>query len=96
MSCERLLSQQGQMTWPVSAIAEGEKSTMSGSAELLFTSNVLCLYRPLKQRPALFLDVVMPSGLCASIIVHLSLTVTGYNNGHTVKGNSLCPLVSPH
>lgn len=50
--------------------------------------------KPLKRRP-LFLDVVMPSGLCASIMVHLWLTVTGYNNGHTVKGNSLCPLVSP-
>lgn len=44
--------------------------------------------KPLNPR-TLFLDLIMPSGLCVSIMVHLWLIVTGNNNGHTVKEFSL-------
>lgn len=54
MSCESFFSQQGQMTWPVFAIAEGEKSTTSGSTGLLFTSNVLLLVQALKAPAPVF------------------------------------------
>lgn len=51
MSFERFHSQQGEMSWPVFAIAEGEKSTASGSGGLLFTSNVLLLVQACRQSP---------------------------------------------
>lgn len=44
--------------------------------------------KPLNPR-TLLLDLVMPSGLCVSIMVHLWLIVTGNNNGHTEKEFSL-------